>query len=288
MSLNNQDRSIWKRAGEILRYNRLFTLGLLISSAFLMIALLAPVLASVDPHEIDFKSKLEAPSLNHWFGTDALGRDIFSRVLHGARTSLLTGVLVVFIAFMIGLPIGLTAGYYGGRVDMWLMRIADVFLAFPPLLLPIAITAALGPSLYNALMALAVSWFPWYARILRASVMSVKKELYVKSSQAMGMHPIRIMLKHVLPNSTTPVVVQASMDFGYTILAAASLSFIGMGARPPTIEWGLMISTSRAIFLEFWWTAFFPGMAIFLLVLGVNLLGDGIRDILDPHKSDTT
>jgi peptide/nickel transport system permease protein len=270
----------------LLKHNRLFVVGLVIALGFFLIALMAAWIAPHDPLAIDFSAKLASPSAEHFFGTDVLGRDIFSRVLHGTRTSLLTGVLVVSMALLIGLPVGLVAGYYGGRIDMVLMRVADVFLAFPPLLLPIAITAALGPSLYNALMALAISWFPWYARILRASVIAVKGELYVKSSQAMGMHPVRIMLKHALPNSTTPVIVQASMDFGYTILAAASLSFIGMGARPPTIEWGLMIASSRSIFLEYWWTAFFPGLAIFVLVWGANLLGDGIRDLLDPHYSD--
>ena len=288
MSQDASEITLSERAGDLLRHNRLFVVGLFIAAVFLLIALTAPWIAPQNPLEIDFSTKLEAPSAQHWFGTDVLGRDIFSRVLHGARTSLLTGVLVVSMALLIGLPVGLMAGYFGGRIDMILMRVADVFLAFPPLLLPIAITAALGPGLYNALMALAISWFPWYARILRSSVIAVKSELFVKSSQAMGMHPIRIMLKHVLPNSTTPVIVQASMDFGYTILAAASLSFIGMGARPPTIEWGLMISSSRSIFLEYWWTAFFPGLAIFILVWGVNLLGDGIRDLLDPHDSDKT
>lgn len=286
MSAEDKELRLAERAGDLLKHNRLFVVGLVIALGFLLIALTAAWIAPHDPLAIDFSAKLAPPSAEHFFGTDVLGRDIFSRVLHGARTSLLTGVLVVSMALLIGLPFGLVAGYYGGRIDMVLMRAADVFLAFPPLLLPIAITAALGPGLYNALMALAISWFPWYARILRASVIAVKEELYVKSSQAMGMHPVRIMLKHVLPNSTTPVIVQASMDFGYTILAAASLSFIGMGARPPTIEWGLMIASSRSIFLEYWWTAFFPGLAIFVLVWGANLLGDGIRDLLDPHYSD--
>jgi peptide/nickel transport system permease protein len=286
MSDSDTELTPTERASDLVKHNRLFVVGLAIAVAFLFIALTASWIAPHDPQTIDFSAKLEGPSMDHFFGTDVLGRDIFSRVLHGSRTSLLTGVLVVSLALLIGLPIGLVAGYYGGRIDMVLMRIADVFLAFPPLLLPIAITAALGPGLYNALMALAISWFPWYARILRSSVIAVKEELYVKSSQAMGMHPVRIMLKHALPNATTPVIVQASMDFGYTILAAASLSFIGMGARPPTVEWGLMIATSRSIFLEYWWTAFFPGLAIFILVWGANLLGDGIRDLLDPHYKD--
>ena len=265
---------------------RLFSLGLLIAIFFILIALLSPFLPTKDPLEINLAHKLEAPSTEFLFGTDILGRDIFSRVLHGARTSILTGILVIFLAIIIGLPIGLSAGYYGGKIDVFLMRIADIFLAFPPLLLPIAITAALGPGLVNALIALSISWFPWYARIIRSSVISVKKELYIKSSQSMGIHPFKIMLKHILPNSMTPLIVQASMDFGYTILAAASLSFIGMGARPPTIEWGLMIANSRAVFLEYWWTATFPGLAIFLLVISVNLMGDGIRDIMDPNYTE--
>ncbi|MEO0510412.1 MAG: ABC transporter permease [Verrucomicrobiota bacterium] len=286
MSAEGDKITFREKATDLLKHNRLFVVGLGIALAFILIALAAPLIAPKDPLAVNFDAKLMTPSIEHLFGTDVLGRDIFSRVLYGARTSLMTGLLVVSVALLIGLPVGLMAGYFGGRIDMILMRVADIFLAFPPLLLPIAITAALGPGLYNALMALAISWFPWYARIVRASVISVKEELFVKSSQAMGTHPVRIMLRHVLPNATTPVIVQGSMDFGYTILAAASLSFIGMGARPPTIEWGLMISNSRSIFLEYWWTAFFPGLAIFILVWGVNLLGDGIRDLLDPHYTD--
>lgn len=282
----NQSEFKISRILSIFSSNRLFVLGLCITITFILIALLCPFFPQLSPYEIDLNNKLEAPNKDHWFGTDTLGRDIFSRVLFGAKTSIITGIIVIALALSIGLPIGLIAGYFGGRTDMIIMRIADIFLAFPPLLLPIAITAALGPGLFNALIALSISWFPWYARIIRSSVISVKKELYVKSSQAMGIHPIKIITKHVLPNSTTPIIVQASMDFGYTILAAASLSFIGMGSRPPTIEWGLMMTNSRAVFLEYWWTAFFPGTAIFLLVLGVNLLGDGIRDLLDPNNSE--
>ncbi len=165
------------------------------------------------------------------------------------------------------------------------MRFSDVILAFPPLLLPIAITAALGSGLINAMFALAVSWFPWYARIMRGSVIRVKNELYISAARAMGVSHTRTMIRHAVPNALTPVVVQGSMDFGYTILAAASLSFIGIGAQPPRMEWGLMAALSRSKFLDFWWTVTFPGLAIFVTVLAVNLLGDGIRDILDPkHK----
>lgn len=247
-----------------------------------LIALLAPWLGLADPKQIDFASKLMRPSAAHWFGTDALGRDIFSGVVHGARISLLVALGVVAIAAAIGVPLGLMAGYAGGWIDTVLMRISDVFLAFPPLLLPITLSALLGPGLVNAMFAVAVSWFPWYARIVRSSVLSVKAELYVQAARAIGAEPASIALRHVLPNSLTPVVVQASLDFGFAILTTASLSFIGMGAVPPTVEWGLMVASSRSVFLEYWWTAMFPGLAIFITVFLANVIVDGIRDSLDP------
>ncbi len=263
----------------------LFVAGAVVFTAIVICALFAPWVATHDPIAIVFADKLEPPSLDHLMGTDSLGRDIFSRVMYGARTSLMIGVVVTGLAILIGLPIGLLSGYFGGRVDTVLMRFSDVFLAFPPLLLPIAITAALGSGLINAMFALAVSWFPWYARIMRGSVIRVKNELYISAARAMGVSHTRTMIRHVVPNALTPVVVQGSMDFGYTILAAASLSFIGIGAQPPRIEWGLMAAMSRTKFLDFWWTVTFPGLAIFVTVLAVNLLGDGIRDMLDPkHK----
>lgn len=267
--------------------NTLLVVGGGIFLVIVLAAIFAPWIVPFEPNKMNFSDKLEAPSFEHFMGTDALGRDIFSRVVYGAQTSLVIGITVLAIAMAIGVPIGLAAGYFGGRVDMLLMRISDVFLAFPPLLLPIAITAALGAGLFNAMLALAISWFPWYARIVRGSVMAIREELYIDAARAMGVSSIRIMFRHALPNSWTPAIVQASMDFGYTILAAASLSFIGIGAKPPTIEWGLMVALSRSKFLDFWWTAAFPGLAIFLTVLAVNLLGDGIRDMLDPkHRSD--
>ena len=263
----------------------LFVAGAVVFTAIVICALFAPWVATHDPIAIVFADKLEPPSLDHLMGTDSLGRDIFSRVMFGARTSLMVGVVVTGLAILIGLPIGLLSGYFGGRVDTVLMRFSDVFLAFPPLLLPIAITAALGSGLINAMFALAVSWFPWYARIMRGSVIRVKNELYISAARAMGVSHTRTMIRHAVPNALTPVVVQGSMDFGYTILAAASLSFIGIGAQPPRMEWGLMAALSRSKFLDFWWTVTFPGLAIFVTVLAVNLLGDGIRDMLDPkHK----
>lgn len=262
--------------------NKLFVIGSTIFLMVILAAIFAPYIAPYTPTKINFSHKLWAPGLDHFMGTDALGRDIFSRVIYGARTSLVIGFTVLGLSMAIGIPIGLAAGYIGGKTDTILMRVSDVFLAFPPLLLPIAITAALGAGLFNAMLALAISWFPWYARIVRGSVMAIRRELYIDAARAMGVGKIKIMLRHALPNSWTPAIVQASMDFGYTILAAASLSFIGIGAKPPTIEWGLMVALSRSKFLDYWWTAACPGLAIFLTVLAVNLVGDGMRDMLDP------
>lgn len=272
----------WALTIDFIQRNKLFVLGIILFSIILIMAIFAPWVVPYDPTNINFKDKLLAPGWAHWMGTDELGRDIFSRVIYGAQTSLIIGITVIALSMAIGVPVGMMAGYFGGRVDTLLMRITDVFLAFPPLLLPIAITAALGPSLLNAMIALAISWFPWYARIMRGAVMSIRNNLYISAAKTMGIGRIRILVRHVLPNSWTPALVQASMDFGYTILAAASLSFIGIGAKPPTIEWGLMVSLSRSKFLDYWWTAAFPGLAIFITVLAVNLIGDGLRDILDP------
>ncbi|MDX0481916.1 ABC transporter permease subunit [Sinorhizobium medicae] len=262
--------------------NRLFVIGATLLLVIVLSVLLSPWLAQHSPTQIVMSDRLSPPSSDHLMGTDRFGRDIFARVLHGGRTSLLVGVCVVFLALIIGGPIGLAAGYFGGKADLIMMRFSDVFLAFPPLLLPIAITAALGPGLWNAMIALAVSWFPWYARILRAASMTVRRELYVSAAQNMGVGHLRILIRHVVPNSLTPVIVQASMDFGFAILAAASLSFVGLGARAPAVEWGLMAADSRTDFLGHWWTALFPGLAIFVTVLAVNLIGDGLRDLLDP------
>jgi peptide/nickel transport system permease protein len=272
------------RLVDFARRNRLFVVGLAFFGAIIVCAVFAPWIATHDPAHMDFGDKLQAPGAEHWFGTDALGRDIFSRVMYGTRTSLYIAIVVVLVALIVGVPIGLVAGYFGGRTDHFIMRLADVFLAFPPLLLPIAITAALGAGLFNAMMALAISWFPWYARIVRGSVMAIRHELYIDAARAMGVGHVRIMLRHALPNAMTPALVQSSMDFGYAILATASLSFIGIGAKPPAIEWGLMVASSRSKFLDFWWTAACPGLAIFVTVFAINLIGDGLRDYFDPKQ----
>lgn len=249
--------------------------------------LLAPWLGLRDPTAIDFAAKLRPPGAEYWFGTNALGQDLFAQVIYGARVSLPIALGVVILAAGIGVPLGIVAGYAGGAVDGLIMRTADVFLAFPPLLLPIFMVALLGGGLDHAMVAVAVSWFPWYARIARAAALQVKNAGHVLAARGFGAGSARILWRHVLPNSTTPMVVQASLDFGYAILATASLSFIGMGATPPLPEWGLMIASARSVFLEYWWTAMFPGLAIFFTVLAANLLGDGIRDALDPRFSGT-
>ncbi len=275
------------RVAHFARNNVLFVIGSVMFITIVLLAILAPWIAPYDPTEIMFLDKLKVPSADHLMGTNELGQDIFSQVLYGARVSLMVGVVVTTLSIVIGVPIGLVAGYYGGKVDTIFMRLSDVFLAFPPLLLPIAITAALGVGIYNAMIALAISYFPWYSRIVRGAVIRVKNELYISAARSMGVSSGRIMLRHALPNSTTPIIVQGSMDFGYAILACASLSFIGIGAQPPTPEWGLMAAESRERFIDAWWTAMFPGLAIFVTVLAVNLIGDGIRDILDPKQTSS-
>jgi peptide/nickel transport system permease protein len=275
------------RAAHFAKENVLFVFGGTLLVLIVLGAVFAPLIAPYDPTAIDFIEKLKGPSVPHLMGTNELGQDIFSQVLFGARTSLLVGVVVISLAMAIGVPIGLVAGYFGGLLDTALMRVSDVFLAFPPLLLPIAITAALGTGIFNAVIALAVSWFPWYARIVRGAVMRTNAELYISAARAMGVGSARIMLRHSLPNSLTPVIVQGSLDFGYAILAAASLSFIGIGAQPPTPEWGLMAALSRTHFIDNWWTVGFPGLAMFVTVLAVNLVGDGIRDTLDPKQQSS-
>ena len=227
--------------------------------------------------------KLLPPSGEYWFGTDELGRDIFSRILYGTRISLLASLAAVGLAMLIGIPLGALAGYKGGWIDNVIMRICDIFLSFPSLLLAIVIAAFAGPSLKNALIAIAISWWPWYARIVRGQAISLKERQFVRASRAIGNTQGKIIFQHIVPNCMAPVIVQASLDFGSIILTLASLSFLGLGAQAPTPEWGLMINTSKTYFLNAWWYSVFPGIAIFLAVLAFNLIGDGLREIMDPR-----
>jgi peptide/nickel transport system permease protein len=282
-------RGRWHYLWHLVRRNPLFISGLVVIVALVVAALFAPYITPYPQdakHGINFADKLKPPSLQHPFGTDALGRDIFTRVVFGAGMSLKIGLTVILFSLAIGVPLGLIAGFFGGKIDEVIMRLTDMFLAFPPMLLPLAIAAALGASIINAMIAISASWFPWYVRLIRAQVLTVKEELYVESARSIGVsHPV-IIYRHILPNVLSPVVIQASMDMGYAILLAASLSFIGVGAKPPTVEWGLMITSARVYFLDYWWTVTFPGLAIFISVLAFNLVGDGLRDILDPKIRD--
>lgn len=259
-------------------------LGLFLVTVLIFLAIFAPVIAPSDPLEVNLTQKLLPPSADHWFGTDEVGRDIFSRIIFGTRISLKIGLLVVLISFPIGTVLGAIAGYVGGIVDQVIMRITDIFLSFPGIILAMSIAAALGPSIENVLLALAITWWPWYTRIVRSSVLSIKNAEFVESARALGANPFRILFREILPNSIAPASIQASLDLGFVILAAAGLSFIGLGAQAPSPEWGAMLSSSREILRDAWWAATFPGLAILFTVLGFNLLGDGLRDILDPKN----
>ncbi|MEF8860040.1 MAG: ABC transporter permease [Halolamina sp.] len=271
----------------ILGKNRLTVVGIGMVLLIVLLGLLAPVIAPYPGHTqsvTNFEQSLQPPSSEHLFGTDRLGRDIFSRVLFGARISVKIAVSVVGAALAIGIPLGLAAGYIGGRVEMLIMRVTDVFVSVPRLILPVAIAGALGPSLRNVMIALVITWWPWYVRLLRSEVKEVKSEEYVEAVEGLGAKKLRVMFVHLLPNSLTSLLVQATMDMGWVILVAASLSFIGIGASPPTPEWGLMVARGREFMPTYWWYSVFPGLFIFITVMGFNLIGDGLRDILDPRS----
>lgn len=263
----------------------------LISLAFIVVLTLAAVLAPyLTPYAAEglgdpnLENKFLAPSLGHPFGTDSLGRDVFARILFGARTSLTFGIMVVVIAVGIGAPLGALAGYFGGWVDEVIMRVTDVFLAFPPLLLAIAIASALGPNFFNAILAIALTWWPWYTRLVRAQSLSLRERAFIEAAHGIGVNDLTIIRRHILPNVLTPVLVQATLDIGTAILTAAGLSFIGLGTQPPTADWGVMINIGRLFVLGGrWWIATFSGLAIFLTALAFNLLGDGVRDAADPR-----
>ncbi len=254
---------------------------------FILIAVFAPLVAP-SPEEgagkTNVNNRLQAPSLEHPFGTDRLGRDMLSRVIVGARPALIVPIGVVLFAILIGAPLGAIAGYKGGWVDETIMRVTDLFLAFPSLLLAMAITAALGRGLHNAAIALVVSWWPWYTRLVRGVTISLRERYFVEAAQATGVRDSIIILRHILPNTISPVLVQATVDLGTVILAMGSLGFLGLGTQPPSPDWGLMVAEGREFILNQWWIAVFAGLAIFVVVLAFNLLGDTLRDIFDPRQ----
>lgn len=266
----------------LIKRNPLMMLGFVIVGVMVFLGLFAPLLATHDPEEMVFSERLKPPSLEHLLGTDDNGMDIFSRILYGIRLDLFIAVTVIAMVSVLGTLLGVFAGYYGGLVDEVIMRLADIFLSFPYLLLAMAIAAALGPGIFHSIIAISVTWWPVYARLSRGVTLSIKEMGYVEAARALGASGIYIILKHILPNTLAPILVQATLDMGNVILEAAALSFIGLGAQPPQPELGLMISVGRGYIRDYPWVSLFPGLAILVMVLGFNLLGDGLRDLLDP------
>ncbi len=276
----SQSADIWKR----LKRSKTAVLGLILIVTFIFMAVFAPVIASYEGEAIkmNVRERLEGPSAEHIFGTDEFGRDIFARVVYGTRISLFVGIISVSIALSIGGFLGAIAGYYGGKIDNAIMRVLDVILAVPTILLAITIVASLGASMINLMVAVGISNIPGFARIVRASVLSVKDQEFIEAARAIGAKDHVIILKHVLPNSMAPIIVYATLKVATAIMATASLSFIGLGVQPPTPEWGSMLAGGRAYIRDQMYIVLYPGLAIVLTVLSLNLIGDGLRDALDP------
>lgn len=279
-----RSRSRLRETWDALIANRLAVFGLVILALLIITAALGPWITPSNPTLADIGSRLQPPSLEHPFGTDELGRDILSRVIAGARVSLVVGFVAVGIALGAGVPLGLIAGYFGGRTDTVIMRFSDMLFAFPAILLAITVLAVLGPGVVNAMIAIGIVYMPIFARITRASTLSVREEVYVRAARSAGASDTRIIVLHILPNVLTPIIVQTSISLAFAILSEAALSFLGLGAQPPQPSWGRMLAEGRSFFSLAWWMAFFPGLAIFLTVLAFNLVGDALRDALDPRQ----
>ncbi|TWI38058.1 nickel transporter permease [Paracoccus sulfuroxidans] len=264
------------------RANKLALVGLVILILLVLIAIFAPWISPKSPFAQNLGGRLQPPSAEHWLGTDALGRDILSRLIHGSRITLFIVGTVALVAPVIGLFIGTLSGFLGGWVDQVLMRITDIFLAFPKLILALAFVAALGPGIGNAVLALALTSWPAYARLARAETLSIRKADYIAAARLQGAGPMRLLVGHVWPLCVSSLIVRVALDMAGIILSAAGLGFLGLGAQPPMPEWGAMISDGRAFIMDFWWVAAMPGLAIFVVSLAFNLLGDGLRDVLDP------
>lgn len=277
-------KSLWVETWHRLKKSKLAMFGLYILLALIIMAVFADVIYDYDTDVIEpnYAIMLQPPSSEHWFGTDNLGRDVFARVIYGSRISLQVSIMSIVISLIIGGGFGAVAGYYGGRVDDILMRIMDVFLAIPNMLMAIAVVASLGPSMFNLMLAIAISNIPRFARIVRASILGVKDEEFVEAARACGATNTRIIIREVLPNCMAPIIVQGSIAIASSILVIASLSFVGLGVAPPTPEWGSMLSEGRTYIRDNNYLTVFPGLAIAITSLSINLLGDGLRDALDP------
>lgn len=275
--------SLWMDALRRLVRNPGAVAGAVLLTLLILAAILAPYITRYDPVKMVPSERLKPPSAQYWLGTDPFGRDIYTRIVYGSRISLRMGIISVAIASLLGVTGGLIAGYVGGRLDTLIMRLVDITLAFPGILLALVIIAVLGPSLFNAMIAVGISASPTYARVTRGMVLKTKAEVYIESAVAIGCRPLRIILRHILPNILGPIVVVATLGVAGAIISGAALSFLGLGATPPTPEWGLMLSDGRNYLRAAWWITTFPGVAIVITVLSINLLGDGLRDALDPH-----
>jgi peptide/nickel transport system permease protein len=270
----------------LLKQNPLTIVGIVIVSLIFFAAIFGPWII---PYPEDVKvginipQRLKPPSSEHWFGTDDMGRDIFSRVVYGSRTSVIIGMVVTGIAMLIGIPLGAISGYKGGKVDTLTNIVTDIFMAIPALLLALSISVALGRGIFNAMLAIGIAWWPYYARLVRGVVLSLKEQTFIEAARSINAKDFRIIVSHILPNCIDVIIVQVTMQFGYAILMAAALGFLGVGAQPPMAEWGLMISTGRLYIPKWWWVATFPGLAIFISVFGFSMFGDGLRDIFDPR-----
>jgi len=282
----NKASNLWIDTWFRLVKNKVGRTGLIFLCILIFIAIFAPLIAPYDPLDHDLLNRYKAPSKNHWLGTDGMGRDILSPIIYGSRISLKVGLLSISIALVVGTLLGILAGFYGGICDMVIMRIMDIMLAFPSILLAIAIVAILGPQLKNAILAIGIINIPRFARIIRSSVITIRKSEYINAARALGAKDIRIIFFHLLPNSLAPLIVQSTLSIAEAILEAAALSFLGLGAQPPQPEWGAMLSDARSALQRAPWVATFPGLAIIFGVLGFNLLGDGLRDALDPKMEE--
>jgi len=280
--VSTRKRSQWGMVGNRLRRNKMAMFGLGVVLLLVILAIFAPIIAPFGYDYQQLGNRFQAPNATHWFGTDSLGRDIFSRIVYGSRVSLQIGLITIGIATLIGGFLGAIAGYYGGHMDTILMRFMDVLLAIPGILLAIAIISALGPGIVNLMIAVSIGSIPIEARVIRASVMQVRDQEFVEAAKAVGTSDLRIILKHILPNAMAQIIVQSTLGVAGAILAAAGLSFIGLGIQPPSPEWGSMLSDGRQHMRDHWHITAFPGLAIMITIFALNLLGDGLRDALDP------
>ena len=282
-----QPRRQWAHALYVISRDPLALFSVIVIALFVIVAIVGPWIAPYPEQgfgKTNVASRMLPPSREHLLGTDRLGRDMLSRIIIGTRSALVTSLVVVALAVVIGSLLGAVAGYVGRWLDDLIMRVTDLFLAFPSLLLAMAIVAVIGPGLTNAMLAIAISWWPWYTRLVRGVALSLRERYFVEAARSIGVRNLGIVFRHILPNCISPILVQATIDIGTVILAAGGLAFIGLGAQPPTPDWGLMVSEGRAFLLNQWWYSTFPGLAIFITVLAFNLLGDTLRDIFDPRQ----